>query len=278
MKKTVAIIITLGVLWSTSLLAQDEQHAPPSGDLISRPNTEEVISVGTQRTLQSKVLGEERTLLIRVPKGYKKEQTRYPVLYKLDGGKSVFLQTVGTVEYLYDWRQAPDYIVVGIKNTDRRRDMNLDQGADQFIRFLSEELVPFVEANYRTKESRTLSGQSASSIFALYTSLRAPELFDGYVLGSFGLSEKRLRQFEKELAERSKNPQRHHWVYVGNASKDNYDKDGSRTRRGLAFLDSLKKTEGSALDVKTRVFEDQGHVPFPTMHYALRWMATAQAQ
>jgi predicted alpha/beta superfamily hydrolase/predicted methyltransferase len=245
----------------------------PAGETHGATADGAAVSVGVYRRIQSAVLGEERTMLIRVPADYGEGQKRYPVLYKLDGGKSVFLQTVGTVEYLADWEQAPDYIVVGIENTDRDRDMLPERGADQFIRFLAEELVPFVEVNYRTNESRVLAGQSSSSGFALYACLREPELFDGYVLSSLGMSEARLPRFETALNQRSQSLRKHHWVYVGNARVDSYDKDGSRARRGLAFLESLKKAEGPALDLECRVFDDQGHVPFPTLHYALRWMA-----
>jgi len=286
MKKTLIVVSVLTASLATSLPAQDKQKTTPGGAAGSAPNAGAVIAVpagkpadgaavtsGVCRRIQSAVLREERTVLIRVPDDYSKGQKRYPVLYKLDGDKSVFLQTVGAVEYLADWSQAPDYIVVGLENTDRNRDMTPELGADQFIRFLAEELVPFIEANYRTGASRVLCGQSSSSGFALYACLRTPELFDGYVLSSFGLSEERLRRFEAELGQRSLNLRKHHLVYVGNARVDAYDKDGSRARRGLAFLDSLKKAEGPALNLECRVFEDQGHVPFPTLHYALRWMA-----
>lgn len=280
------LVSVLTALLAVRLPAQEKQNATPGGAASNAPNAAAVtavpagqppdgatVSVGVCRRIQSAVLREERTMLIRVPDGYGKGQKRYPVLYKLDGDRSVFLQTVGAVEYLANWSQAPDYIVVGIENTDRNRDMTPELGADNFIRFLAEELVPFIEANYRTGESRVLCGQSSSSGLALYACLQTPELFDGYVLSSFGLSEERLHRFEAELGRRPPNLRRHHRVYVANARADTYDKDGSRARRGLAFLATLKQAEGPALHLERRVFDDQGHVPFPTLHYALRWMA-----
>jgi uncharacterized protein len=243
----------------------------------NEPSDGEVISCGVFRRIQSASLSEERTVLIRLPGDYDRGAKRYPVLYKLDGDRSVFLQTVGTVEYVADWEQAPDYIVVGIENTDRGRDMTPDRGADRFVRFLADELVPFIDANYRTSDFRVLCGQSLSSVLAASACLRAPDVFDGYVLGSFGLSGEWLRRFEMELQQRPRNVRRHHWVYVGNARTDAYDPDGSRTRNGLAFLDALQKDEGPGLSLECRVFDDQGHVPFPTIHYALRWMAAARA-
>lgn len=291
MKKPLTLISVLSAWLVASALAQEKQNAAPARAATNAPNAGTVavasadkladgamVSCGIYRSIRSRVLGEARTVLIRVPDDYATGQKRYPVLYKLDGDKSVFLQTVGAVEYLADWKQGPDYIVVGMEITDRRRDMVPELGADAFLRFFAEELVPFVDANYRTSESRVLCGQSASSVFALYACLRVPELFDGYVLSSFGLSEESRRGFETELGRRSRTARSPHWVYVGNNRVDIYDHDGSRARNGLAFLDSLKKAERPAMNLECRVFEEEGHVPFPTIYYALRWMAAAKAQ
>ena len=291
MEKILTLISVLTAVLVASAFAQEKPNATPAGAATNASNAGAVgaapagkpadgaaVSCGVYRRIQSRVLGEERTVLIRVPDDYGTGQKRYPVLYKLDGDKSVFLQTVGVVEYLADWKQGPDYIVVGIENTDRRRDMVPELGAEAFIRFFAEELVPFIEANYRASESRVLCGQSASSVYALYACLRAPELFDGYVLSSFGLTEESSRGFEAALGRRSRTARSPHWVYVGNNRVDIYDQDGSRARKGMAFLDSLKKAKGTGLNLECRVFDEEGHVPFPAIYYALRWMAEAKAQ
>ena len=159
------------------------------------------ITCGNYRTIHSKVLGEDRTLLVRLPEDYGKSDKKYPVLYKLDGAKENFLQAFSAAYYLFDMTEnAPDLIIVGIENTDRNRDMGPDQRAENFIQFIQSELIPFVDKNYRTNGFRILCGQSLSSIFALYSFLEQPNLFDAYILGSFGLYKESLTVlFESEL-------------------------------------------------------------------------------
>ena len=62
-------------------------------------------------------------------------------------------------------------------------------GADRFIRFFREELIPFIDGNYRTKEFRILAGPQAGAFFALHALVTAPDLFDAYLTeSSFRLS------------------------------------------------------------------------------------------
>ena len=82
------------------------------------------ITYGNYRTIQSKTLGEARTLLVRLPADYDKSGKTYPILYKLDGNTDVALQAFSALDYLVDMTdKVPDHIVVGIQNTDRNRDM-----------------------------------------------------------------------------------------------------------------------------------------------------------
>ena len=150
--------------------------------------------------------------------------------------------------------------------------MDPARGAGDFVRFLQEELTPFIEANYRTNGRRILCGQSFSSVLALYSFLRAPDAFDDYVLSSFGLSADWRTLFESELGRsppRARPPGR---LFVGNARVDRYDPDGSRTRNGLNFIESLRKATSATMKIKCKVYEEEGHVPFPTVDDALKWI------
>jgi tetratricopeptide (TPR) repeat protein len=81
-------------------------------------------------------------------------------------------------------------ILVGIANTERYRDyLPFDRegnpaGADRFLRFMVEELMPFVEADYRTADFRILVGPQAGGTFGLYTLTERPETFDAYILNN----------------------------------------------------------------------------------------------
>jgi predicted alpha/beta superfamily hydrolase len=236
------------------------------------PEDGAAISSGIYRRVHSAVLHEDRTLLIRLPEDYGATDKKFPVLYKLDGAKTIFLQTAGAIEYLADWQLAPDHIVVAIENTDRNRDMMPERGAADFVRFLREELIPFVDTNYRTNGFRILCGQSLSSVFALYAFLREPDTFDGYVLSSFGLSAEWLGLFERELGQTPARGTQRRYLFLSNGKLDSYDPDGARARNGLRFIDSLRVSRAAVLQIKHRVYEDEGHVPFPTIHDALKWI------
>ncbi|MDH3514720.1 MAG: alpha/beta hydrolase-fold protein, partial [Gammaproteobacteria bacterium] len=58
--------------------------------------------------------------------------------------------------------------------------------APDFVRFFREELIPFVEENYRTtgESDRTLYGHSAGGRFTFFTLFTANDLFENYILSA----------------------------------------------------------------------------------------------
>lgn len=86
----------------------------------------------------------------------------------------------------------PGLIVVGVVNTDRGRDLSPVQiadipnsgGGERFLRFLREELLPFVDARYRTSRYRLLFGHCLAGTFALHTLLHHPDAFEATLASS----------------------------------------------------------------------------------------------
>lgn len=233
------------------------------------------ITCGNYRKIYSNVLHEERILLISLPEDYGKSDKTYPVLFKLDGDKENFLQAFSAAFYLFDMTDnAPDPIIIGIENTDRNRDMLPDQKANYFIQFIHTELIPFVDRNYRTNGFRILCGQSLSSLFALYSFLEQPDIFDAYILGSFGFYKESLSVlFENELKRNSDIKSiGTKYIFVGNGKLDKNDPDGTITKRGDQFLELLKQTVPSSVMMKCKVYEEEGHVPYPTIYDGLKWI------
>ncbi|MCI0472203.1 MAG: esterase family protein, partial [Ignavibacteria bacterium] len=107
--------------------------------------------------LHSKILDEDRTLLVSLPDDYESSKLAYPVLYLLYGDqvKGYYAEAVNIVHRLSGGGEIPPFIIVGVANTDRYRDcLPLQRdgkpgGADKFLRFFSEELNSFISANYR---------------------------------------------------------------------------------------------------------------------------------
>ena len=157
------------------------------------------IPVGERLPIPSKVLGEERTLLVSLPDTYARSKARYPVLYLTDA-ESQFTHARATVNFLARAGALPEMIVVGVVNTDRTRDLTpthadvtedgrttpapTSGGADRFLEFLEKELVPWTDATYRTAPFRVLAGTSAGGLFALHAMRERPALFQAIVASS----------------------------------------------------------------------------------------------
>lgn len=153
----------------------------------------EPVIVGSKIQLHSRILNETRTLLIATPAGYDQETERYPVLYMLDGEDN-FVQVVGIVQSLADADRIPPILVVGIANTERERDLAPQTeveleirfhpksgGANEFLKFISSELIPYVDLHYRTRPYKMLVGHSLGGLFAVYALASEPKLFNAYI-------------------------------------------------------------------------------------------------
>ena len=153
----------------------------------------EPVVIGERFEIESEILGETRPVIIGKPRGYEDGDDHYSVLYVLDGDGH-FHHTTGTADYLARNRRMPGVIVVAIPNTDRTRDLSppsTDEsaaedfpthgGADNFLRFISDELMPWMDDKYRTRPHSTLIGHSFGGLFALHALVTRPEVFDAYV-------------------------------------------------------------------------------------------------
>jgi predicted alpha/beta superfamily hydrolase len=159
------------------------------------------IAIGRELSIESRILGERRTIQVALPPTYaaRHAHTRYPVLYLLDGQK--FFQTVtGVVQHLASDAspRVPDLIVVGVSSQQRVRDSSpthslkgprgVDEpdyapsgGADRFLRFLTEELVPFVDRTYSTSGYRVIVGYSFTGLPVLHALFTRPQGFNAYL-------------------------------------------------------------------------------------------------
>ncbi len=154
----------------------------------------EPITIGERVTIASKIMGEQRTLLISPPANYTHSQGRFPVLYMTDG-EAHLTHTRGTVDFLARNGLMPDVIIVGVSNTDRTRDLTPSRdeiagsgGAGKFLDFFARELIPYVEKHYRTLPYRIFAGHSLGGLFALTALAAHPELFHAYIAASPSLN------------------------------------------------------------------------------------------
>ena len=158
------------------------------------------IAAQVEVKLDSKVLGETRTILVRTPASYARGSRAYPVLYMTDGDRQIG-HTAAIVDFLAREGRMPEVIIVGINNTDRTRDLTPTRvermgegqqgfrtptsgGADRFLDFIATELIPYVEKSYRTQPYRVFSGHSFGGLFAMHALLTRPSLFNAVIAAS----------------------------------------------------------------------------------------------
>ena len=152
--------------------------------------------IGDTFTVDSKALGEKRRINVYLPPGYKEAPgSRVPVLYMPDGGLAEdFLHIAGLVQISVTNGTMRPFLLVGIENTQRRRDMtgpteNEEDkkiaprvgGSAAFRKFIRNELMPVIRERYRTTAETAIVGESLAGLLVVETFFLEPDLFDTYI-------------------------------------------------------------------------------------------------
>ena len=226
--------------------------------------------------INSTILEETRYISIYLPDDYMYSESKYPVLYLLDGGTHL-QHASGAADYLSTQGHIPDIIVVAIHNIDRSRDfspVHVDNiptsgGAEKFLGFLSKELVPYLDENYRTAGFNILLGHSFGGTFIGYTLLAKPKLFDAYLAVSPFLmyadnlvvnkASEKLKPFKKT---------KYFYMTVGN--EDRY----FETLEEYASIMKEKAGESVKFKYVKMPEEDHGTTPYFTVFSGLKFIFT----
>ena len=230
------------------------------------------ITIGEDIKIKSKVMGEERTILVSTPPDYGQGSQSYPVLYMTDGDGHL-THTRGTVDFLSRNGLMPQVIIVGVTNTDRTRDLTpthgvireedgterdfpTSGGASKFLDFFSDELFPYIDKHYRTMPYRIFSGHSFGGLFALNAFFTRPEMFEAALAISPSLNwddELPLRQAHAFFADR---PEVKATLFVAMGNEEEGDPKPNR-------LDRLEKefegAEAGGFDWEVRRLPDETH-------------------
>ena len=145
--------------------------------------------------IHSKHVGELRIINVWTPPNYQTSSDSFPVIYMADGGiNEDFPHIANTLSKLIQENKIKPLILVGIENTQRRRDLTgitevakdkeiapVVGGSEKFRAFIKEELFPEIEKRYRTRSEKSIIGESLSGLFVMETFFLTPELFDNYI-------------------------------------------------------------------------------------------------
>ena len=162
---------------------------------VLRPAVQDAAPPHETFRIPSKHVQETRVICVWTPPNYSMTDDAYPVLYMPDGGiREDFPHIANTIAKLLEQRQIAPLILVGIENTQRRRDLTgpssiaadaeiapITDGASKFRAFIRDELFPEVARRYRVTDKRAIVGESAAGLFIVETLLLKPEMFDVYI-------------------------------------------------------------------------------------------------
>jgi uncharacterized protein len=228
------------------------------------------LPAATSVTLHSTILAEDRRVFVAVPESYARGAGRYPVVYLTDADWN-FAHTRSSAQLLARNRVIPDVIVVGVSNLpDRTRDLYATRAdftangrtirfptsgnADQFLEFVTRELIPWVEQSYRTSGLRILAGHSAGGNFALHAMRTKPDLFQAVIAASPWLAWDEKRELRALIPFVSSPKLRVRTLFLSHANESPEMKPDVD-----ALVAALRQRSDSSVRWVTREYPDETH-------------------
>jgi hypothetical protein len=250
-----------------------------------QPKTNKVCLENTEQFyLESKyVAGENYIIQVGLPIGYSPTKKSYPVLYVLDGDKS-FGMTKEIADWLMWSNEIKDIIVIGIsygEGTDiwwekRARDYTHSNdtvsakgwfestgGADNFLKFMKNDLFPAINKNYRTnKDSTAIMGISFGGMLSSYVLFTQPEMFNGYIIIAPPLSWNYKSIFKLETEYFRNHKELNKTVYIAYGTLDDKDLIINPTDE---FIKNIQMRNYEGFKFTSRIFEGETHISvYPT--------------
>lgn len=188
-------------------------------------------------TINSKHVREKRVINVWIPEEYKTVSDSLPVMYMADGGiKEDFPHIANTLSELIKQKKIKPLILVGIENTQRRRDLTgftevkkdkeiapVVGASEKFRAFINDELFAEINKRYRTTKEKSIIGESLSGLFVMETFFLTPNMFDNYIAFDPSLwwnNHYLVRNAKRHLA-KSLTTKKKLW-FAGSSAKDIY--------------------------------------------------------
>ena len=203
------------------------------------------ITLGVNHTFKSSILNQDRTIQVYVPDSYKDTDQSYPVLYVLDG-QWYFLSGVSVQKALRTPGAVPEMIVVGINSSHELRRTLYGEENEKFTDFLKNEVVQYIDSNYRTTEERLIFGWEAAAYYISELILKEENIFSGAIITDGGYADEDLvKAFRSEKAV---------YLFMANSKKDIYYVSSSD-----AFYELLKNNNPKNFIWTYELFNDEVH-------------------
>ena len=242
--------------------------------------TKESLVIGSKSLFSSKIMGEDRPIIISLPKNYSESNANYPVLYLTDGLQNIW-HAIGTAEVLTRTGNMPPMIIVGIESTNRDRDFSptVDEnwagsgGGPKYSDFIEKELIPYIDINYRTHPFRILEGHSLGGLFAASVLINKPDLFDAHIIMSPSLWWKQHEIIKQAETFFKSHPNLEKRLFFGIGTNESGAEWGMR-KELQNFVDVLKANKPEKVQFKHQEMINEGHMSSPLLsnYYGLKFI------
>lgn len=142
-----------------------------------------------RETFESRYLNSTREFKIKLPENYDPEsELKHPVIIVFDG-EYLFEPVNGQVSFQTHFDEMPESIVVGIiQGKERFYDSYFDEvsglpfeSGDRFYKFIDQELLPYLDANYNTSKFKVAVGHNLMGNFINSFLFHEKPVFQAYI-------------------------------------------------------------------------------------------------
>ena len=213
---------------------------------------------------ESDFLKDTRELKVQLPRNYNENLSKeYPLIIVLDGDY-MFEAVSGSVDYLSYWGNIPESIIVGVNQINTRYDDcsvldNIDfvpiSSTANFYDFISEELIPYFDKNYRTTKFKVAVGHEATANFINYFLLNNKTSFSGFI----AISPKFSYNMENYLIERFDKIKTNVFYYLASSDRD-FKSIDERTKE---FSRNLNSSKNELISFKYKQYNNLTHYNLP---------------
>lgn len=236
--------------------------------------------VRLHQNFQSKILNNARNIIVYLPPGYDANLSKRHAVFYFHDGQNIFDGATSyipgqewrideTAQSLIEARKIEPLIIVGIYNTGINRvheytpaeDAKYKAGgkADLYGRMIVEELMPFIDAKYRTRKGAQHTGLGGSSLGGLvtaYLGMKYPKVFGrlAVVSPSVWWADNQIVRYTEALP---KQPSLRIWLDIGTKEGRN-DAEAQNTVNGTRLLRDTLIKKGWKLEKDLRYFEAAG--------------------
>ena len=260
------------------------QDTPPPSPYLAGVESRLVTSAVTGRTYQ---------ISVALPRTYDASEDTYPVLYAVDANGE-FGTVVEAARLLRFEELIPGLVIVGIgypvggffdaaapravdltptedRDWERQEAEDFPEwpapegsgGAPAFLKFLQQELIPSIDAEFRTDPAdRALFGHSFGGLFAIHALLNGEGTFQRFIAGSPSLwwdAEVTFRHEEEFAATHTALPARV-FFSIGELEESNPEISWGHMVTDLRrFVEAVEARQYEGLEYVSHLFEDETH-------------------